>query len=86
MSDVKTVSTAKTLKHLGAGVAGLAVLLVIIGALVVIAANLRLRFDLTEQSLFTLSKGSRQLLGKLEGASCARLLEALPAGNGEAFA
>ena len=26
------------------------------------------------------------LLGKLEGASCARLLEALPAGNGEAFA
>ncbi len=67
MSDVKTVSTAKTLKHLGAGVAGLAVLLVIIGALVVIAANLRLRFDLTEQRLFTLSKGSRQLLGKLEG-------------------
>ena len=26
------------------------------------------------------------LLGKLEGVSCARLLEALPAGNGEAFA
>ena len=68
MSDQKSASTTqnKILRRLGAGVAGLAVLLVIIGAVNVIVANLRLRFDLTEQKLFTLSKGSRALLGKLD--------------------
>ncbi len=66
MSEEKTVSNVKPFKNLGAGVVGLAILLVVIGAIVAIAANLRLRFDLTEQRLFTLSKGSKQLLGKLE--------------------
>ncbi|MGI5868245.1 MAG: Gldg family protein [Kiritimatiellia bacterium] len=66
MSDLNTSTPAKTRRRLGAGVAGLAVLLVIIGAIVVIAGNLRLRLDLTEHKLFTLSRGSRQLLGRLE--------------------
>lgn len=62
MSNVKK----KTFSQLGTGVAGLAVLLVIVGAVYVITSNLRLRMDLTEQKLYTLSGGTRTLLGKLE--------------------
>jgi ABC-type uncharacterized transport system involved in gliding motility auxiliary subunit len=47
------------------GAIGLAVLLVIIGAINLIIANLRLRMDLTAEKLYTLSDGSRQVLGKL---------------------
>lgn len=47
------------------GVAGLVVLLLIIGAVYLIIANLRLRVDLTAEKLYTLSKGSREVLGKL---------------------
>lgn len=62
------MSTAKTkfIKHLGTGMAGLALLLVIVGAVNMIVANLRLRFDLTEEKLYTLSDGSRQVLGKIK--------------------
>ncbi|MDR2849720.1 MAG: Gldg family protein [Verrucomicrobiota bacterium] len=48
------------------GAIGLAVLLVIIGAADLIIANLRLRLDLTAEKLYTLSAGSRQVLGKLD--------------------
>jgi ABC-type uncharacterized transport system involved in gliding motility auxiliary subunit len=47
------------------GVIGLAVLLVIIGAVNLIISNLRLRVDLTAERLYTLSGGSRRVLGKL---------------------
>ena len=62
MSDTKS----KTFSRIGTGAAGLAVLLVIIGAVNLIIANLRLRVDLTAEKLYTLSDGSRQVLGKLE--------------------
>ena len=62
MSDTKT----KTFSRIGTGAAGLAVLLVIIGAINLIIANLRLRVDLTAEKLYTLSDGSRQILGKLQ--------------------
>jgi ABC-type uncharacterized transport system involved in gliding motility auxiliary subunit len=48
------------------GAAGLALLLVIIGAVNLIVANLRMRVDLTAEKLYTLSNGSRAVLGKLE--------------------
>jgi ABC-type uncharacterized transport system involved in gliding motility auxiliary subunit len=47
------------------GILGLAVLLVIIGAANLIISNLRLRVDLTAEKLYTLSGGSKQVLGKL---------------------
>jgi len=62
MSDTKP----KTFSRVGTGAAGLAVLLVIIGAANLIVSNLRLRIDLTGERLYTLSDGSRQVLGKLE--------------------
>lgn len=62
MSDTKP----KTFSRIGTGAAGLAVLLVIIGAANLIVSNLRLRIDLTGERLYTLSDGSRQVLGKLE--------------------
>jgi len=52
-------------KRFTVGALGLACLLVIIGALYIIASNLRLRADLTAEKLYTLSQGSRELLGKL---------------------
>jgi len=52
--------------HLGTGVAGLFVLLVIIGAVITLVSNLRLRADLTAEKLYTLSTGTHQLLGKLD--------------------
>ena len=60
MSEIKS----KTFSRIGTGAAGLAVLLVIIGAVNLIIANLRLRVDLTAEKLYTLSDGSRQVLGK----------------------
>ena len=48
------------------GAAGLALLLVIIGAANLIVANMRVRMDLTAEKLYTLSNGSRQILGKLD--------------------
>ena len=50
---------------LGTGAAGLILLLVVIGAVVTIIGNLRLRRDLTADKLYTLSDGSRAVLGKL---------------------
>ena len=61
-----TETKNKTFSRIGTGAAGLAVLLVIIGAVNLIIANLRLRVDLTAEKLYTLSDGSRQVLGKLE--------------------
>ena len=48
------------------GVAGLAVLAVVIGAANMILSNLPLRVDMTGEKLYTLSKGSKAVLGKLE--------------------
>ena len=48
------------------GMAGLAVLAVIIGAANMILSNLPLRVDMTGEKLYTLSKGSKTVLGKLE--------------------
>ena len=62
MSDIKN----KTFSRIGSGAAGLALLLVIIGAANLIIANLRIRADLTGEKLYTLSHGSRQVLGKLK--------------------
>ncbi|MDD2455545.1 MAG: Gldg family protein [Kiritimatiellae bacterium] len=62
MSETKN----KTFSRIGTGAAGLAVLLVIIGAVNLIVANMRIRLDLTGEKLYTLSKGSRQVLGSLE--------------------
>ncbi len=56
----------KTIHRISSGVAGLALLLVILGAACVVIANLRLRADLTAERLFTLSRGSRDLVGKLD--------------------
>ncbi|MEI7900468.1 MAG: Gldg family protein [bacterium] len=52
--------------RIGTGAAGLALLLVIIGAVNLIIANLRFRVDLTAEKLYTLSSGSKKVLGKLE--------------------
>ena len=48
------------------GVIGLVVLAAIIGAANLILSNLPLRLDLTGERLYTLSKGSKAVLGKLE--------------------
>ena len=48
------------------GALGLLCLLAILGAVNMIVANLRIRADLTAEKLYTLSKGSRAILGKLE--------------------
>ena len=52
-------------KRFTTGALGLVCLLVVLGAAAVIIANLRIRTDLTEQKLYTLSSGSRAILGKL---------------------
>ncbi len=62
MSDKKS----KKLSRIGTGAAGLALLLVIIGAANLIIANLRLRVDLTAEKLYTLSPGSKKVLGQLQ--------------------
>ncbi len=62
MSDTTKLSLSKV----GGGLAGLGLLLVIIFAVTVIVGNLRLRIDLTDENLYTLSKGSREILKQLE--------------------
>ena len=56
----------KSFARFTTGALGLVFLLFIIGAVNMIAANLRVRADLTAEKLYTLSKGSRAVLGKLE--------------------
>ncbi len=48
------------------GIAGLVVVAAIIGAANLILSNLPLRVDMTGEKLYTLSKGSKAVLGKLE--------------------
>ena len=55
-----------TFKRISSGVAGLALVLISLGAFCVIISNLRLRADLTRERIFTLSQGSRDLLAKLD--------------------
>lgn len=50
----------------GTGAAGLILLVVIIGSIVAIFGNLRLRHDFTADKLYTLSGGSRAVLGRLQ--------------------
>jgi len=61
-----SANKSKSLSRFGSGLAGLLILLVIIGAVNLIISNLRLRVDLTAEQLYTLSNGSKQVLGKLE--------------------
>jgi ABC-type uncharacterized transport system involved in gliding motility auxiliary subunit len=58
-------TSPKLLSRIGTGAAGLALLLVVIGAADLIIANLRLRADLTGEKLYTLSQGSRQIIKQL---------------------
>ncbi len=62
MSDKKNISISK----INGGIAGLALLLVIIFAVNMIISNMPFRIDLTGEKLYTLSKGSKEILGKLE--------------------
>ena len=57
----------KGILKIGAGAAGVLMVLAILVAVNIIVAPLRLRVDLTEEKLYTLSKGSRQILGELDG-------------------
>lgn len=56
----------KTFNRISSGAAGLVFLLVILAAAYILIANFRIRADLTEEQLFTLSRGSRDLVGKLD--------------------
>jgi len=56
----------KSFARFTTGALGLVCLLFIIGAVNMIVANLRIRADLTAEKLYTLSKGSRAILGKLD--------------------
>jgi len=58
-------SKNKTFSRITSGAAGLALLLVIIGAADLIISNLRLRVDLTGEKLYTLSHGSKAILKQL---------------------
>lgn len=58
-------SNVNPLAKLSAGAAGLLLLLAILVAVNLIAANLRLRVDLTADRLYSLSAGSRAVLAKL---------------------
>lgn len=59
-------SAKKNILKLGSGAAGLVLLLLILGAVNLILSNLRIRKDLTQERLFTLSQGTRQVLGQLD--------------------
>ncbi len=59
-------SANKKIVKLGSGAAGLVLLLLILGAVNLILSNLRVRKDLTQDRLFTLSKGTRSLLAQLD--------------------
>ena len=62
---MKAKAKTHALSSFGSGAAGLLLLLLVIGAVVVTLGNLRLRRDFTEDKLFTLSDGSRRLLAAL---------------------
>ena len=62
MSKKKSFTFSKT----GGGIVALALLLVIICAVNLIISNLRIRIDLTGEKLYTLSKGSKEILGQLQ--------------------
>ena len=62
---MKTETTRKFWRASG-GLAGLALLLVILVAANIILGQARLRADLTEEKLYTLSAGSKNILQKLE--------------------
>lgn len=51
---------------IGSGAAGVALVVVIVAAVCLTLANLRVRLDLTEQKLYSLSTGTRQILSKLD--------------------
>ena len=57
---------SKSIVKAGSGLAGLALVLVILVAANVILGNLRVRADLTEEKLYTLSDGTRELLRRLD--------------------
>ena len=50
-----------------AGLIGGAILVAVLAAVTIIIGNLRLRVDLTEEKLYSLSDGTRQVLKKLDG-------------------
>lgn len=50
-----------------AGLIGGAILVTVLAAVTIIVGNLRLRVDLTEEKLYSLSDGTRQVLKKLDG-------------------
>ncbi len=54
------------IKKAGGGLFGLLVLLAIIIAVYVITGSLRARLDLTEEKIYTLSQGSKSIVGKLD--------------------
>lgn len=65
MSNGEQGSRARMWK-MGGGVAGLAVIFVIIVAVNVLVAGVRLRADLTEEKLYTLSEGTQKILKNLD--------------------
>jgi ABC-type uncharacterized transport system involved in gliding motility auxiliary subunit len=69
---MKTVRQSTILKAAG-GVAGLAVLFAILVAVNVILGNLRLRLDVTEERLYTLSAGTQTILRELDGTVTLKL-------------
>jgi len=63
---METKATSSLFWKLSGGAAGLVVLLVILVAVNAIVSGLRLRKDLTEDRLYTLSDGTKKVLGKLD--------------------
>ncbi|MEI6149660.1 MAG: Gldg family protein, partial [bacterium] len=63
---MKIKSKTSLLLKLGSSAAGLIVLLVILVAVNTIVSQLRVRKDFTSEKLYTLSDGSRKVLGKLD--------------------
>lgn len=60
-----STGTSKRLMVVGGGVAGMILLAAILVAVNIIFSGLRLRVDLTEEKLFTLSEGTRKILREL---------------------
>ena len=63
---METTTTSSRFWKLSGGAAGLVVLLVILAALNALVGGLRLRKDLTADKLYTLSGGTRNVVGKLD--------------------
>jgi ABC-type uncharacterized transport system involved in gliding motility auxiliary subunit len=64
---------AQNLKKTAGGITGLLIVLAILVAANVIVRNLKIRADLTEDKLFTLSQGTRNVLRGLDGAVTLKL-------------